>query len=144
MEMVQFESTVAVVRTENAKTKTTGIRLQTAKEWKEANSAANISRTSNQVKQAYNDYLRTAGAANTAGLAAALTTGKLLVKGVQNTPKGMTVRFLKADAMEAAPVNASALGVKELMDALKAKQVEAAKADTALTAEEKQLLASLK
>jgi hypothetical protein len=51
--------------------------------------------------------LRDNGQANTAGLAAALTSGELLVRGVQDSAKSMRVSFIKRSQIRDPKANGS-------------------------------------
>lgn len=71
------------------------MRLLTAKEFKESRGLKG-----QDGRREYNEYLRTQGRANTAGLAAALTKGDLLVKGYRDFKGSLSVSFAKAGAIK--------------------------------------------
>lgn len=74
--LVQFGSEALTMTLENAKQKSTTVRLLTAKEFKDGKGLkGQAGRT------AYNAYLRESGGANTAGLAGLMSSGELLVLG---------------------------------------------------------------
>lgn len=92
--LVQFGSSSDVV-TKQSKTGGTTVRLLTAKEFKTARGLKG-----NEASREYNAYLREQGRANTAGLAAAMSTGQLLVKRLTGTKNGCTVGFVFADGLK--------------------------------------------
>lgn len=127
MQLVQFQADASVVSTQNARTGTTTVRLQTAKEFKTAKGLKG-----QEGRKAYNEYLREHGKANTAGLAAALTSGELLVKGVRDSKNSMAVSFVKASSIkDPAPVKAAVPTKEEALAVL------------GLTQEQLELLASV-
>ena len=71
------------------------VRLMTAKEFKEMHGLKG-----QEGKRMYNEYLRERGKANTAGLAAALTSGDLFVKGYTDRKNSLTVQFTKASSIK--------------------------------------------
>ena len=73
----------------------TGERLLSAVEYKRAHDLKG-----SEGKRAYNQYLRENGKANTAGLAAALTTGELLVKGYRPSKNGLQISLLHASMIK--------------------------------------------
>jgi hypothetical protein len=73
----------------------TTVRLQTAKEFKSAQGLKG-----QDGRRAYNAYLREQGKASTAGLAAALTGGELLVRSYRDSKGSVGVNFIKASAIK--------------------------------------------
>lgn len=73
----------------------TTVRLQTAKEFKAAKGLKGQA-----ARKEYNAYLREQGKASTAGLAAALTTGELLVRSYRSSKGSVSVNFMKASAIK--------------------------------------------
>ena len=116
--LVSFGADASAVSSHNAKTGVSTVRLMTAKEFKTAKGL-----TGQAAKKAYNDYLREQGKANTAGLAAAMTSGELLVKGYQAGKNGLRVSFAYASKLKDPKSQADAAMSQEdaeLVAALKA------------------------
>jgi hypothetical protein len=91
--LVSFEPTASAVTTTN-KFGTT-IRLQTAKEFKTAKGLKG-----QDGRRQYNAYLSAQGKASTAGLAAALTGGELLVRSYRDSKGSVGVNFIKASSIK--------------------------------------------
>jgi hypothetical protein len=99
--LVQFGQSASVVTTSN-KWGTT-VRLMTAKEFKTAKGIKG-----QDARRQYNDYIKEHGKANTAALAAALTSGELLVRSARDSKSSVGVNFIKASSLKApAPVVAA-------------------------------------
>lgn len=93
--LVSFNANANAVESYNSKMKTTTVRLLTAKEFKGARGLKG-----NEASRAYNAYIREHGLANTAGLAAALTSGDLLVRSARDSAKSLNVSFVKKSAIK--------------------------------------------
>jgi hypothetical protein len=130
LNLVQFDTAANAVTSFNEKTKTTSCRLLNKKEFSNSRNLKG-----GEAKRAFNEYLRVQGKVNTAGLAGALTTGELLVKGVQDTPNGMTVRLVKASSLKVEEKSDISSLIKGLAKSVKAGVV--------LSDEDQALLASL-
>jgi hypothetical protein len=93
--LISFDASANAVTSYNEKMKTTTLRLLTAKEFKTARGLKG-----NAASVAYNAYIREHGLANTAGLAAALTSGELLVRSARDSSKSLNVSFVKKSAIK--------------------------------------------
>lgn len=123
--LIQFGTDALTVTLENAKQKSTTVRLLTAKEFKDAKGLKG-----QEARKAYNDYLRTHGGANTAGLAAAMSSGELLVKSAKDYRGSLTVSFIKKsaikDPVKAVPAVVVPKTAEEIMAMIAKLQVQAA------------------
>lgn len=99
------------------------VRLMTAREFKEARNVKG-----QEAKKAYNEYLRTNGRASTAALAAALTSGELLVKGYRDGKNAVSVNFVKASSLKDPDADkgktVDEMTEEELLAALEAKRAQ--------------------
>lgn len=93
--LVTFNSNSNVVVSVNPKTQAETVRLMTAKEFKTSKGIKG-----NEAKRQYNAYLKEHGKASTAGLAAALTSGELLVTSVRDSKNKLAVSFTKASSLK--------------------------------------------
>lgn len=93
--LIQFNQSASAIVTQNSRTNAVSVRLLSAKEYKDQHGLKGKDGT-----RQYNDYLRQQGRANTAGLAAALTSGELLVKGFRDFKGSMNVNFVKASQIK--------------------------------------------
>ncbi len=126
MQLVTFDATSAqMVCAVNPKSKASTMRLFSAKEFK-AQLAGADDMTGNERKAAFNAYLRQYGKAGTGGLAAAMSSGELLVKGVTDSKNGLTVRFIKAGSIKD-PEQSAKGGIKSVIDDLKSGKLDTTK-----------------
>lgn len=97
--IVSFNANANAIAISNPKQGMTGARLMTAAEWKKANG---LGLTARQKSNGYNAYLRESGKANTAELAAAMTSGRLLVTAHKawNKSGKRQVTFIDADKLK--------------------------------------------
>jgi hypothetical protein len=95
--LIQFGSEIQAVTTVNAKSKSTSVRLLRKSEFRELPEHAG--EKGQELRRAYNAYIRQAGQANTASLSAEMTSGRLLVKGFSDYRSSLTVRFVKASSI---------------------------------------------
>ena len=93
--LIKFGQASSAVMSTNPKTGGTSVRLLTAREFKNE-----YGLKGKEATRQYNDYLRAQGRANTAGLAAALTSGELLVKGFSDFRTSLRVSFVKASKLK--------------------------------------------
>jgi hypothetical protein len=109
-----------------------GVRLQTAAEFKRSRGLKG-----QEARRHYNEYLRLNGRANTGGLAAAMSTGELLVTGFRDYEKSgrMNVTFMRKDRIKdpvkkeaAAPAVADAVLQKIIAAGLGPKTLDEARA----------------
>ena len=124
MQLVSF-STTDIVKSQNSRTGSVTVRLMSAKEFKTARGLSG-----QEGKRQYNDYLREQGKANTAGLAAAMSTGELLVKRFQSTKNGCSVGFVKRDSIRDPKQKKGEVKDVSKADALKALGLSEADLDT--------------
>lgn len=118
--LITFDASANAVTT--TKKSGTTVRLMTAKEYKHAKGLKGQAG-----RRAYNAYLLEQGKANTAGLAAALTSGELLIKSWRNGKNAGTIGYVKRSsivpAAEEAKTFASTLSDKELLAIIEARKV---------------------
>lgn len=120
IELVSFSDKTKTVTTTN-KTGTV-VRLMTAKEFKQANHVKG-----QEARRKYNDYLREHGKASTAGLAAELTKGNLLVRSFRDSRGSMAVSFIKADKLKDPKTDEQAKAKAEADKAVEAAKLEVVK-----------------
>ncbi len=122
--LVVFGGGVKTVSSVNSKTGGTSVRVLRAGEFREEYKSKHPGATNKEIKREYAAYYRGAIGANTASLAAAMTTGELGVEGYRVNKDGskVVVTFVKAtketDGVNREELEAALLGMPE--DELKA------------------------